>query len=536
MGITDDLKQLEAFSALPRAQRNLVFYSEGPEYWPHLGPIVRTIIDVARYPVVYVSSKQTDPGLRVRSPLLRTFCIGAGGTLSNFFKALEADVMVMTMPDLENLYIKRSPRCRHYSYIFHSPVSTHMIYQPGAFDHYDSVFCVGPHHEEEIRKRERLRGDREKQLFHHGYGRLDDLVAHAPATAPRTGAEPAHVLVAPSWGPNGIFETVGTDLLETLLDAGYRVTARPHPQTLKLAGDRIEGIHTRFKDNPNVVVETDMSAKESFYSSDIMICDWSGSAFDYSFGLLKPVIFIDVPRKVNNPDYQALGIEPLEVSIRSRIGRVIDAGNLSSVPSAIEDVRRNAAAIVDDIRRERSQWIYNLGKSADVAAGELVRLATKFASTSNEGPEDVDDAARQTAITLLGNSPNTTTDEAAGSVTALTRRIATLPAPIAQSDLDCLHALCRRVDVSRKVARGYDQTFAKVVDATLLCRDEYPALVWAFVAAARQVATADRGMALKYLNSAGNALDVYIAAGGYVGAAPLEGAIFRTYDAMGLRA
>ena len=59
-----------------------------------------------------------------------------------------------------------------------------------------------------------------------------------------------------------------------------------------------------------------------------MICDWSGAALDYAFGLNKPVIFIDVPRKVNNPDYQELGVECFEVWIRDHIGVVSSSSNI----------------------------------------------------------------------------------------------------------------------------------------------------------------------------------------------------------------
>jgi hypothetical protein len=47
--------------------------------------------------------------------------------------------------------------------------------------------------------------------------------------------------------------------------------------------------------------------------------DWSGVAMEFAFGLEKPVLFIDVPRKVNNPEYKTLRAVPLEVSYRDQI-------------------------------------------------------------------------------------------------------------------------------------------------------------------------------------------------------------------------
>ena len=56
----------------------------------------------------------------------------------------------------------------------------------------------------------------------------------------------------------------------------------------------------------------------------MMVSDWSGAAIEYAFALEKPVIFCDVPRKVNNPDYQEIDREPIEVSIREKIGTIWD--------------------------------------------------------------------------------------------------------------------------------------------------------------------------------------------------------------------
>ena len=42
---------------------------------------------------------------------------------------------------------------------------------------------------------------------------------------------------------------------------------------------------------------------KSFDKADLMISDWSGVAFEFAFGLEKPVIFIDLPKKINNSDF-----------------------------------------------------------------------------------------------------------------------------------------------------------------------------------------------------------------------------------------
>ena len=49
---------------------------------------------------------------------------------------------------------------------------------------------------------------------------------------------------------------------------------------------------------------------DSFHNSDFMISDWSGVALEYAFGLLKPVLFVDVPKKVQNDEYERISEIP----------------------------------------------------------------------------------------------------------------------------------------------------------------------------------------------------------------------------------
>jgi hypothetical protein len=41
------------------------------------------------------------------------------------------------------------------------------------------------------------------------------------------------------------------------------------------------------------------------------------------------VVFVDLPRKVNNPAYQDIPCEPLEVAIREEIGVVVSPERLA---------------------------------------------------------------------------------------------------------------------------------------------------------------------------------------------------------------
>ena len=524
MALADDIKAFEAIAELPRGRKALVFYSEGPAYWPHLKGIVRELVTVQRCPLLYVTSSPEDPGLKIRDPLVRSFNIGSGGFRKNFFKEIEADIMALTMPDLAQLSLPRSAGCGHYAYLFHSPVSTHMIYREGAFDHYDTIFCVGPHHEAEIRRREEMTGITAKRLFPHGYSRLDELLAEdarrQAAAAKDDG--PAQVLVAPSWGPSGLLETVGAEMVGALLEAGYRVVVRPHPQTMRLSRARIDELSSRFADQPLFVLETDMSSKASFFDSDVVVSDWSGAALEYAFARLRPVVFVDTPRKVNNPNWQSLGIAPLEDSIRSEIGVVVPADQPSELASAVASVIADAQTYSDRIRAFRRSSIFNEGASDAVAARELARM-TFDVSLGDEGePEGVESRAAAFANSALDSGDDT------GSLRAFLKEIvgeATLDA----AALRRLEALCRRVDVQKRLHADYDPDFRKPTPQSAAADpNAMPALICALLRAAQDCG--ERGLSLKFLGSADNALGLYAAAGGVRGIAALESLIARTSD------
>ena len=67
---------------------------------------------------------------------------------------MDAHMVIMTMPDIENYHYKRSyvNKDTEYVYVFHYPLSTHMVLHTGALDHYDTILCVGDFQFAEIRK------------------------------------------------------------------------------------------------------------------------------------------------------------------------------------------------------------------------------------------------------------------------------------------------------------------------------------------------------------------------------------------------
>ena len=136
---------------------------------------------------------------------------------------------------------------KKYVYLFHYPLSTHMVLHTGALDHYDTILCVGEFQIPEIRKQEELYHLPEKKLIMCGYGQLEKLQKQYDAMEPpvRTCRK---ILVAPSWQEDNILDSCIDDLLRELMGKGNHIVVRPHPEYVKRYGKRMENVVSRYAD------------------------------------------------------------------------------------------------------------------------------------------------------------------------------------------------------------------------------------------------------------------------------------------------
>jgi YidC/Oxa1 family membrane protein insertase len=377
LGFLRERRALKELDALNPSLRRLVFYSEGPGDWPHIGPVVETLLADHDVDVAYLSSDPADPGLALDHPRLRGFMIGDGTARTILFSRIDCDHFVMTLPDLDQLWLKRSAHPVHYVYLFHSMNSTHAAYRKAAFDAFDTVLCVGPHHVAEIRAAEERYGLPAKELVEHGSVKLDTVlseIAHRPSLAP--GADGAlQVLVAPSWGDCSLIERpVGPELVDVLLAAGYRTVLRLHPMTVRRLPKLVDEIRRRFAGHPGFVLEEDMSAVDSWLRSDAMVSDWSGAALEYAFALQRPVVYVDTPQKTVNGNWRDIDLRPFEDAVREEIGRVVSEPEIAAVPAAIAAALSDPDGTRERALRVRERSVWNVGTSARVAAGYLASL------------------------------------------------------------------------------------------------------------------------------------------------------------------
>jgi YidC/Oxa1 family membrane protein insertase len=364
-----------AFGRVPRAERRIVFLSESRQDWHHFAPVVRHLTGVLGEAILYVASDPGDPGLHQADPRIRGFCIGKGLWRIWFCQFLDADVLVTQIVDFGNLELKRPVHPVHVVYMFHSLISTHMADRANSFDNYDTVLCAGPHQAREIRRREALHGLRPKQLVPHGYGRLEELLAARRDPPPVRSDADIHVLVAPSWGEQTILPVCGGPLVDALMEAGFRVTLRPHFQTRWMTPAVIDAIADRHRANPRFRLVEQMGESDSLYDSHVMITDWSGAGQDYGMGLEKPVLYIDAPPKSRNETWPELGMEPFESYVRPRLGALLPPDEIAAAPRRIREMVAEPARFRAEVAALRAEWVYNLGASGRAGAEAIAAIA-----------------------------------------------------------------------------------------------------------------------------------------------------------------
>lgn len=362
--------------------KHLVIYAENGGFYKYFDRIITYLLNNSNIIVHYITSDPNDNVFNLEKELknLKAYFIGEKKMVTVFMK-MDADIVLMTTPDLETYYYKRSYVKKDIEYIYtvHGPMSTHMVMNKGCLDHFDTIFCVGEFQIPEIRKQEEIYKLPQKELVVCGYGFLETLQEKYDNMPKQQNSIPK-ILIAPSWQEGNILDSCIENLLYELLQKGYNVVVRPHPEYKKRYPNKLDALVEKYKDyNGNdLTFELDFSCSDSIYNSDIVITDWSSTCFEFSYVTLKPCIFVDTPPKIYNKDYEEIGIEPLELTLRNIIGKRFEPNNFEGMSDTINDMLKNKDEYTDKIKNIRNKYVANYGKSGEIAGKYIInRLIQK---------------------------------------------------------------------------------------------------------------------------------------------------------------
>ena len=334
----------------------------------------------------YVSSDPSDTIFEKTSDRFRTYYIGPKKLIS-FMMKMDADVVVMSTPDLEKYQIKRSLVRNDVEYIYlpHGVNSANLSLRTGALDYFDTLFVTGPLGKQEIRAMEKVRGTKQKNLVEWGSSVIDNMQKEYEKLKTNNDREQTKtILIAPSWQEDNLIDLCIDDILDRLLETEYTVILRPHPQYIRYEMERLEMLKTKYSKRPNFILQTDFSSNLTVYQAALLITDWSGIAFEYSFATLKPTLFINTPMKVMNPEWKKVDFVPMDIAIRNQIGANLNLDKLQDIVTIVNDLIQNRDNYAERIENAKSKWIYSPGHSGEKGGEYIIRSIQRIEDNKEE--------------------------------------------------------------------------------------------------------------------------------------------------------
>lgn len=360
------------------ANKHLVFYSEQSGFYKYYQSTIEYLLAHSNVVIHYITSDPNDQIFRIaeKQPRIHPYYIGEKRLITLMMK-MDAKIVVMTMPDLETYHIKRSyvRKDIEYVYVFHGLFTGMRTLRPGSLDHYDTLLMVNAAEEEEIRRLEQENNTPKKKLVPCGYSVVDDM---ARAYEAMKGSElldgkNPQALIAPSWQPDNIVECCLRPLCDALIKQGYDVTVRPHPQYAKRFPMNFEKAQRECAslDQRRFRWETDFSSSESVLKADLLITDWSAIGYEYSLATRKPVLFINTPKKVVNPQCEEWYKDKpgFDMLVRDRMGISLmpeEVGEKAADAIArLKNEQDKYAQVIDDLRQNE---LYHFGEAGKYSA------------------------------------------------------------------------------------------------------------------------------------------------------------------------
>ncbi len=359
-------------------EKQIVFYSEKNGFYKYFQNVIETILRKTDIVIHYITSDPKDEVFALANDNFQVYYIGENKLIVLMMK-MEADIVCMTMPDLQKYHIKRSMVKNDIEYVYmdHGVGSLNLMLRKHALDYFDTIFAANDLVYQEMRKQEAKYGLKERTLVKWGSGVIDNMIA-AYQNAEKHENDKKTILIAPSWQEDNILDSCIEPILERVLGRGYQVILRPHPQYVRHFKEKLLAMKERYQEFPDFELQLDFSSNSTVFNADILMTDWSGIAYEYSFTTLKPSLFINTPMKVMNPDYKEIDVVPFDIEIRDQVGISVELDELEKLPEVIEQLLNDEAYTKEAMENTRDKYLYNVTKSGEVGADYLIRKLIEY--------------------------------------------------------------------------------------------------------------------------------------------------------------
>jgi len=370
----EKIREKEDVKRFFSCEKQLVFYSEASGFYKYYQHFIEYILNHSDIIIHYVTSDINDRVFNMENPRFKTYYCGYNGLITLMMK-MDADVVVLTMPDLNQYQYKRSivKKNIEYIYVAHGIGGNNMTLRKGALDYFDTIFCYDRIYHNEIRASETVYCLSKKNIINTGFGMLVTMIDEYNASKNAKNSKP-RILIAPSWQKDNIFELCLDELLNGIFNDDYKIILRPHPEFAKRFPGKMKLIFDKYADRigEDFEIQMDFSSNSTVYMSDLVITDWSAIALEFSFTTKKPSLYINTPMKVMNPEWQKIGIEPMDLLIRNKIGISIDTDRLIGINEIVRSLLNSGDTYKEEIENFIREYLYDFKQSAEIGGEYLI--------------------------------------------------------------------------------------------------------------------------------------------------------------------
>ena len=361
-----------------------VIFSDDKRYWTIFDPICREL-DKRGVDVVYMTASGDDPALNNPYSHIHAEFIGAGNKAFAKLNFLNAVIVLSTTPGLDVYQWKRSKNVDYYIHIFHTAGEV-TRYRMFGIDYYDALMIAGDHQERDIRELEQLRELPAKEIVKVGIPFMDEMAARLAAVGPAP-EHPRTVLLAPTWGPSAIFKVHGGKIIDKLLQTGYHVIIRPHPQSFASEKEMLDELMREYPESDQLEWNRDTDNFEVLRRSDILISDFSGVVFDFSLIYDKPVIYTDPNFNLAPYDAWFLSHPLWTLSALPRIGKELKMDNLDNIKELIDSCLEDSQYAHGRKEVREETWAYfseGAVRSANYLMEKYAQLTQQEGGTADD--------------------------------------------------------------------------------------------------------------------------------------------------------
>ncbi|MBR5359044.1 MAG: CDP-glycerol glycerophosphotransferase family protein [Clostridiales bacterium] len=356
-----------------------LIYSDDKRYWNTFMPVLDEF-EQREIDVGFWTSSEDDPVFSKEYKYVHPEFIGAGNKAFVKLNAARADVLLSTTPGLDVLQWKRSKGVGKYVHIFHAATSA-LTYRMFGLDFYDVVLTASDFQLEEMRMVEKKRKIAQKEAAVVGLTYFD-VLAEKLKKAEKPQKTNKVILLAPSWGKSGFLYKFGDKLIDALIDTGYEIVFRPHPQSFTADKDILEKIRAKYDKCPNFSWNSDNDNFDILNKADLLISDFSGVVFDFTIIFGKPIMYTSV-KDFDDSVYDSAWVkkELWKFKVLPTIGCEISEDNLDDLKNRI-DATISSDKYDKGIKAARDYAWKNHGHAAEAIVNYISDLQQRISDTA----------------------------------------------------------------------------------------------------------------------------------------------------------